>query len=72
MAHSFIELQKPLRHNKAVIHEGDQVESRPHFGQVRAAAPIKFCLQSGQAAQVSSQEKPDISIFVCDLIISNC
>ena len=70
-AHSFIELQKPLCHNEAVIHEGDTVESRPHLGQVRVPAPIKFCLQSGQAVQVSSQEKPDVSIFVWDLIISN-
>ena len=63
-AHSFIELQKPLHHNEAVIHEGDTVESKPRLGQVRVGPSIKSCLQSGQAVQVSSQEEPDVSIFM--------
>ena len=52
MAHSFIELHSHLRHNKAVIHEGCDLEDEPHGSE-----SVQYATGEEQRAITNSSRK---------------
>ena len=67
-AHSFIELQKPLCHNEAVIHKGDMVESRTHLGQVRVQPQLSSAYSQARQYK-SSVKRNQMSVFLCEILL---